>query len=56
VRSATFSLFGASLVESGRLGWASLAMAGALIIPLLIPQSRAWLKQSFGAASDDGGS
>jgi uncharacterized membrane protein YdjX (TVP38/TMEM64 family) len=53
VRSATFSLFGASLVESGRLGWASLAMAGALIIPFLIPQSRAWLKQSFGNASVD---
>jgi len=53
VRAATFSLFGASLVESGRLGWASLAMAGALIIPLLIPRSRAWLKQGFGKPSLD---
>ena len=50
VRSATFSFFGASLVESDRLGWASLAMASALIIPLLIPRSRAWLRQSFGSA------
>ena len=51
IRSTTFSLFGASFVESGRLGWASLAMAGALIIPLLIPRSRAWLRQSFGSES-----
>lgn len=54
VRAATFSLFGASLVESDRLGWASLAMAGALVIPILIPRSRAWLRQSFGIASADG--
>lgn len=53
IRSATFSLFGASLVESDRLGWASLAMAAALIVPLLVPRSRAWLMQSFGKASDD---
>jgi uncharacterized membrane protein YdjX (TVP38/TMEM64 family) len=51
VRAATFSLFGASLVESDQLGWAALAMAVALIVPLLIPRSRAWLKQSFGTAS-----
>jgi uncharacterized membrane protein YdjX (TVP38/TMEM64 family) len=48
VRSATFSLFGASLVESDRLVWALIAMAGALVVPLLIPRSRAWIKQSFG--------
>lgn len=54
VRSATFSLFGASLVESDRLLWALLAMAGALVIPLLVPRSRAWLRQSFGTASADG--
>jgi uncharacterized membrane protein YdjX (TVP38/TMEM64 family) len=55
VRSATFSLFGASLVESDRLGWASLAMAGAFIIPLLFPRSRAWLRQSFGRAPAENG-
>jgi uncharacterized membrane protein YdjX (TVP38/TMEM64 family) len=55
VRSATFSLFGASLVESDRLGWASLAMAGAFIIPLLVPRSRAWLRQSFGRAPAENG-
>jgi uncharacterized membrane protein YdjX (TVP38/TMEM64 family) len=53
VRSATFSLFGASLVESDRLVWATLAMAGALFIPLLVPRSRAWLRQSFRAPSDN---
>lgn len=47
IRSATFSFFGASLVESDRLGWASLAMAAALILPLLVPRSRAWLIESF---------
>jgi uncharacterized membrane protein YdjX (TVP38/TMEM64 family) len=55
VRSATFSLFGASFVDSDRLGWASLAMAGAFIIPLLVPRSRAWLRQSFGRASAQDG-
>ncbi len=54
VRSATFSLFGASLVESDRLVWATLAMAGALFIPLLVPRSRAWLRQSFRTPTDDG--
>jgi len=54
VRSATFSLFGASFVESDRLVWATLAMAGALFIPLLVPRSRAWLRQSFRTPSDDG--
>jgi uncharacterized membrane protein YdjX (TVP38/TMEM64 family) len=49
IRSATFSLFGASFVESDRLVWATLAMAGALFIPLLVPRSRAWLRPS-----DDG--
>ncbi len=52
IRSATFSFFGASLVESDQLVWASLALAAALVIPLLMPRSRAWLKQSFGVASD----
>ena len=47
VRSATFSFFGASLVESDRLVWATIAMTGALLIPLLVPRSRAWLRQSF---------
>jgi uncharacterized membrane protein YdjX (TVP38/TMEM64 family) len=51
VRSATFSLFGASLVESDRLVWALFAMTAALLIPLLFPRSRAWLKQSFGIES-----
>ncbi len=54
IRSATFSLFGASLVESDRLVWATLVMAGALFIPLLVPRSRAWLRQSFSTPSDDG--
>lgn len=54
IRSATFSLFGASLVESDRLVWATLAMAGALFIPLLVPRSRAWLRQSFRSPPDDG--
>jgi len=54
IRSATFSLFGASFVESDRLVWATLAMAGALFIPLLVPRSRAWLRQSFRNPSDDG--
>jgi hypothetical protein len=44
---------GASLVESDRLGWASFVMAGALVIPLLVPRSRAWLMQSFGIAPGD---
>jgi uncharacterized membrane protein YdjX (TVP38/TMEM64 family) len=51
VRSATFSLFGASLVESDRLVWALSAMTAALLIPLLFPRSRAWIKQSFGIES-----
>ncbi len=53
VRSATFSLFGASLVESDRLLWASIAMVGALVIPLLVPRSRAWLRQSFSPANSE---
>lgn len=55
VRSTTFSLFGASLLDSDRLLWASLAMVGALVIPLLVPRSRAWLRQSFGIAASGAG-
>ncbi len=53
VRSATFSFFGASLLESDRLVWSTMAMAGALVIPLLVPRSREWLRQSFGLSSAD---
>jgi len=53
VRAATFSFFGASLVESDRLVWASITMAAALVIPLLVPRSRAWLRQSFGSPSTE---
>jgi len=55
VRATTFSLFGASLVESDQLGWASFALAGALVIPMLIPRSREWLRRSFGMKSSDVG-
>lgn len=48
VRAATFSLFGASLVESEQLVWALAALAAALVVPLAIPRSRNWLRQSFG--------
>ncbi len=54
VRAATYSFFGASLVESDRLGWATLAMLCALVIPLLVPRSRAWLLQSFGSSRESG--
>jgi uncharacterized membrane protein YdjX (TVP38/TMEM64 family) len=48
VRAVTFSLFGASLVESDQLGWALAAIVCVVAIPLLIPRSRAWLVQGFG--------
>lgn len=51
VRAATFSLFGAALVESEQLTWALVAMAAALFVPLMIPRSRSWLRQSFGIES-----
>jgi uncharacterized membrane protein YdjX (TVP38/TMEM64 family) len=51
VRSATFAFFGAAIVDSDQLGIASLVMLGALVIPLLIPHSRAWLMQTFGAST-----
>ena len=50
VRSATFSFFGASFATSDRLLWASLLMAGAIVVPLLVPRSRGWLRQGFGIA------
>lgn len=51
VRAATFSLFGAALIESEQLSWALAALAAALFVPLLIPRSRDWLRQSFGIGS-----
>lgn len=50
VRAATFSLFGASLVESDQLVWALVALGAALVVPIAIPRSRSWLRQSFGVA------
>ncbi|HEB91659.1 MAG TPA: TVP38/TMEM64 family protein [Deltaproteobacteria bacterium] len=48
VRSATFSFFGASFATSDRLLQASLLMLGAIVIPLVIPRSREWLRRGFG--------
>lgn len=52
VRATTYSLFGASLAESDQFVWALLAIVAASCLPLLIPQSRAWIRQSFGASVD----
>jgi uncharacterized membrane protein YdjX (TVP38/TMEM64 family) len=53
IAGMSFVTYLASFVESDRLVWATLAMAGALVIPLLVPRSRAWLRQSFGTGSGD---
>ncbi len=53
LRSATFSIFGASIAESDGLVLAALAMAFAFGLPLLVPRSRAWIIQIFGVDSTD---
>ncbi len=55
VRSATFSFFGASFATSDRLIHASLLMLGAILVPLLIPRSREWLRRGFGLSKKDDG-
>lgn len=48
VRAGTFSFFGSSLVEGNSLLLGSLVLVAALLIPLLIPSSRAWLIATVG--------
>ena len=50
VRAATFSVFGAALSESEGIVWSSFVMVGVVVLPLLIPRSRNWLRQSFGVS------
>jgi len=49
VRAGTFSFFGSSLLEGNSLLIGSLVMLAALLVPLLIPNSRAWLISAFGS-------
>lgn len=49
LRSATFSVFGASLAESDGVLWASIAIVCLVGLPLLFPRSRAWLRQLLGS-------
>lgn len=46
-RSAVFSIFGSRLVEGGGVWLAGGLIAATVFVPLLFPQTRAWLRQSF---------
>ncbi len=46
-RSAVFSIFGSQLVEGGGLWLGGGLIALTVVVPLLFPQTRAWLRQSF---------
>jgi uncharacterized membrane protein YdjX (TVP38/TMEM64 family) len=50
VRAVTYSFFGATLADSDGILWSSLVMGVVVVVPLLVPRSRQWLRASFGAA------
>jgi uncharacterized membrane protein YdjX (TVP38/TMEM64 family) len=53
VRSATLAYFGSTLVDEGRLHVGAAVLGAALLIPLLVPRWRAWLRSGVGLGGSE---
>jgi uncharacterized membrane protein YdjX (TVP38/TMEM64 family) len=51
IRAGTFSFFGSSLLEGNSLLLGTGVLVAALLVPLLIPTSRAWLVATLGPSA-----